>query len=52
MAHNHPSGDATPSEEDAALTRAAAEAGKLLGVEVLDHLTVARGLGMEGLSYG
>ena len=43
LAHNHPSGDATPSQEDAALTRSAAEAGKILGVEVLDHVVVARG---------
>ena len=43
LAHNHPSGDATPSEEDAELTRSAAAAGKILGVEVLDHVVVARG---------
>ena len=35
MAHNHRSGEPTPSEEDAELTRAAA-AGRILGVEVLD----------------
>ena len=40
LAHNHPSGDATPSPEDAALTRSAVEAGKLLDVEVLDHLVI------------
>jgi DNA repair protein RadC len=43
LAHNHPSGDATPSDEDAELTRSAAAAGKILGVEVLDHVVVARG---------
>ena len=35
LAHNHPSGDPTPSGEDVALTRRAAEAGKLLGIKVL-----------------
>ncbi len=40
LAHNHPSGDPTPSPEDAALTRSAVEAGKLLDVEVLDHLVI------------
>jgi len=37
IAHNHPSGDPTPSPEDVALTRAVAEAGRLLDVEVLDR---------------
>ncbi len=43
LAHNHPSGDPSPSDDDAKLTRNAAEAGKILGVEVLDHLVIARG---------
>ena len=43
LAHNHPSGDPAPSEDDTKLTRTAAEAGKILGVEVLDHLVIARG---------
>jgi DNA repair protein RadC len=43
LAHNHPSGDPAPSDDDAKLTRTAAEAGKLLGVEVLDHVVIARG---------
>jgi len=41
LAHNHPSGDPTPSPEDLAVTRHLQEAGRLLGVEVLDHLVVA-----------
>jgi DNA repair protein RadC len=41
--HNHPSGDPTPSPEDVALTRAIVQAGKLLDVEVLDHLVIGRG---------
>jgi len=43
LAHNHPSGDPSPSPEDISLTRRLVEAGKLLGVEVLDHLVVVAG---------
>jgi len=41
IAHNHPSGDVGPSNDDLALTRAFVEAGRLLDVEVLDHLVIA-----------
>lgn len=56
VAHNHPSGDPSPSPEDVGLTRALVQAGKLLDVQVLDHLVLAgghavslkaRGLGFE-----
>jgi len=40
VAHNHPSGDPTPSEDDRAVTRRLDAAGQLLGVAVLDHLVV------------
>jgi DNA repair protein RadC len=40
--HNHPSGDPTPSVEDARLTRRLCDAGRLLGIRVLDHVVVAR----------
>jgi DNA repair protein RadC len=40
LVHNHPSGDPTPSAEDLALTRRLVEAGRLLGMEILDHLVV------------
>ena len=40
LMHNHPSGDSTPSREDVDVTKKAAEAGKILGVEVLDHLII------------
>jgi DNA repair protein RadC len=40
IAHNHPSGDPTPSEEDLAITRRLTEAGKILGIELLDHVIV------------
>ena len=36
--HNHPSGDPSPSPEDVAVTRAIVQAGKLLDVEVVDHI--------------
>jgi len=42
VAHNHPSGDPTPSPEDVAVTRQIAAAGKLLDVDVLDHLIIGR----------
>ena len=38
VAHNHPSGDPTPSPEDAAVTHRLCEAGELLGIELLDHV--------------
>ena len=38
MAHNHPSGDPSPSSEDATLSAECVQAGKLLDIEVLDHL--------------
>lgn len=57
VAHNHPSGDPTPSPEDAALTREIVKAGALLDIEVLDHLVIGaagkfvslkeRGLGFD-----
>ncbi|OBR68470.1 hypothetical protein A7K91_09725 [Paenibacillus oryzae] len=42
-AHNHPSGDPTPSPEDVSLTKRLAEAGLLVGIEVLDHLVIGDG---------
>ena len=38
LAHNHPSGDPTPSREDIALTRKLAEGGKLLDINIHDHI--------------
>lgn len=43
LVHNHPSGDPTPSTEDAAMTRTAVQAGKLMDIEVLDHLVIGQG---------
>lgn len=43
VAHNHPSGDPEPSSEDLAVTRRLIEAGRLVGVPLLDHLVIADG---------
>jgi len=43
IAHNHPSGDPAPSPEDVAVTKAMVEAGKLLDIEVLDHMVLGGG---------
>ena len=51
LAHNHPSGEATPSLEDYELTRRLVEAGRLLGVQVIDHLVVV-GDGYWSLLHG
>lgn len=40
LVHNHPSGDPAPSQEDLAVTRRLVEAGRILGIEVLDHLII------------
>jgi len=40
LLHNHPSGDPTPSKEDLEITRRLVEGGKLLGIEVIDHVII------------
>lgn len=42
LAHNHPSGDPTPSQQDIAMTKEIVKAGKALGVAVHDHLVIGR----------
>ena len=42
LAHNHPSGDPTPSPEDLALTKRLVDAGKLLDIPVIDHLILGQ----------
>ncbi len=42
VAHNHPSGDPTPSPDDVHVTRQIVEAGKLLNIDVLDHLVIGQ----------
>ena len=41
--HNHPSGDPSPSKEDRVVTKRLVEGGKLLGIQVLDHIIVGEG---------
>ncbi len=43
LVHNHPSGDPEPSPQDVNLTRAVIEAGKLMDIDVLDHLVIGKG---------
>jgi DNA repair protein RadC len=54
VVHNHPSGDPTPSPEDISLTRAIVAAGRMLDIEVLDHVIVGRGgfRSLKGHSLG
>ena len=56
VAHNHPSGDPTPSAEDVRVTKALVEAGGLLDIEVLDHLIIGKNcyisLKSKGLGFG
>ncbi|MBZ4662323.1 MAG: hypothetical protein JG776_5 [Caloramator sp.] len=40
LCHNHPSGDVTPSQEDINITKRLIEAGKIIGIEVLDHIII------------
>ena len=42
VAHNHPSGDPSPSEDDIITTKRLVEAGKILGIAVIDHIIVSR----------
>jgi len=53
LIHNHPSGNASPSEEDLRITKQLVEAGRLLGIKVYDHIILAgegyRSLADEGL---
>lgn len=42
IAHNHPSGDSEPSEDDLLITKKLIEGGKLLGIEVIDHIIVTK----------
>jgi len=42
FAHNHPSGDPEPSEDDLEITKRLVESGKILGIEVIDHIIIAK----------
>ena len=41
LAHNHPSGDVSPSQDDIELTRRLVQAGEIMGIDVLDHLIIS-----------
>jgi len=43
ICHNHPSGDPTPSQEDISVTRRIYEAGKIIGIELIDHIIIGDG---------
>lgn len=42
FAHNHPSGDPEPSEDDLTITKRLTEAGKIIGIEVIDHIIISK----------
>ena len=44
LAHNHPSGNPFPSDNDIKMTRRMAEAGKIFGIEILDHVIIGNGI--------
>jgi DNA repair protein RadC len=52
LVHNHPSGDPSPSSEDAAFTRGVAEGAAIVGSPLLDHVIVARRLASSMLELG
>jgi len=43
LVHNHPSGQPDPSDEDIAVTKRVIEAGRIVGIDVLDHVIVGHG---------
>ena len=51
LVHNHPSGDPTPSAQDIAANRQLVEAGKIIGIEVLDHVVVGNPARAHGRAY-
>lgn len=52
LTHNHPSGDPTPSADDTALTQRLIEAGRLLGIDVLDHIVIGDGMWVSFMERG
>ena len=42
FAHNHPSGDPEPSEDDLIITKKLVESGKILGIEIIDHIIITK----------
>ncbi len=52
LVHNHPSGDPTPSDADVTMTKQIAHAGESLGIQIHDHLVIARGKHVSFRSLG
>jgi DNA repair protein RadC len=56
VVHNHPSGDPSPSPDDVTITKTIIDAGKLLDIQILDHLIIGQGrfisLNRRGLGFG
>lgn len=52
LVHNHPSGDPTPSSDDIRVTRIMARAGEVMGIPVLDHVIIGRGVYTSLLERG
>lgn len=50
LAHNHPSGDPTPSQEDIIITKRVSKAAKILGIDILDHIIVTEN-GFESVPF-
>lgn len=51
LAHNHPSGDHTPSQGDIRSTRELIEAGKIIGIEVVDHVVIGEKTASRKVDY-
>ncbi len=52
LAHNHPGGDVNPSDEDIQATRALLKSGQLIGIDVIDHIIIGRGVSISMLKNG
>jgi DNA repair protein RadC len=50
VVHNHPSGDPSPSAEDVRITKQLVEAGKVIGIKVLDHVILGKSQGDDASS--
>ena len=52
FAHNHPSGDCLPSQEDISITKRLQDAGQIIGIEVFDHIIIGSGTYYSFKEYG
>jgi DNA repair protein RadC len=51
VVHNHPSGDPTPSAEDVRITKQLVEAGRIVGIKVMDHVILGKPSGVDGKDF-